>query len=142
MQMTIPIEPVGQLRPRATRYGRGIRFYDPKKVAKFKKDVGEYVIGEMNARNLKRFNGKPLKVILKIFRPIQQSISNRERSKRLSHVHRPQVKSDLDNYIKSILDALNGIIWDDDRNIVSIVADKYYAEDPRIEIEVEDISNE
>ena len=31
------IEPVEQARPRAVRFGKGIRMYDPKKVATFKR---------------------------------------------------------------------------------------------------------
>ena len=42
----------------------------------------------------------------------------------------------MDNYIKSLLDALNGLVWDDDAKIVHLEADKFYSEQPRIEIEV------
>ena len=38
----------------------------------------------------------------------------------------PTVKPDLDNYIKSVLDAMNGIILKDDSQIVSIEASKKY----------------
>ncbi|KKN93644.1 hypothetical protein LCGC14_0194760 [marine sediment metagenome] len=50
---------------------------------------------------------------------------------------RPNKSPDLDNYIKLILDALNGIIWEDDRYIVSINASKFYTTDnPRTEVKV------
>ena len=38
----------------------------------------------------------------------------------------PVVKCDLDNYIKIILDSLNGITWIDDAQIVTIEASKVY----------------
>ena len=136
IKMTIPIEPVGQLRPRATRCGRSIRMYDPPKVAKFKKQLHEYAALEMKRQKLKRFENVALEVDLQIYRQVQNSISNAERCRRLSGVHRPTVKFDLDNYIKSILDGLNGVIWNDDKNIVSIVADKHYSDKQRIEIKV------
>lgn len=92
----IPIEPVGQLRPRATRCGRGIRMYDPPKVAKFKKQLHEYAALEMKRQKLKRFENVALEVDLQIYRQVQNSISNVERRRRLSGVHRPTVKFDLD----------------------------------------------
>lgn len=40
-------------------------------------------------------------------------------------------------HIKSTLDGLNGLLWEDDNQIVKIVAEKYYSDRPRIEIKVE-----
>ena len=39
--MILHIEPVEQARPRATRYGRSIRVYDPPKVSKYKKQLAQ-----------------------------------------------------------------------------------------------------
>ncbi|WP_406565702.1 RusA family crossover junction endodeoxyribonuclease [Limosilactobacillus reuteri] len=68
---------------------------------------------------------------------MQSSISKKERELRIAGAHRPIVKPDTDNYIKSTLDGLNGLLWEDDNQIVKIVAEKYYSDRPRIEIEVE-----
>lgn len=35
-----------------------------------------------------------------------------------------KLRGDLDNYLKTVLDALNGIAWDDDRQVVKITAVK------------------
>lgn len=52
----------------------------------------------------------------------------------------PEVKPDLDNYIKAVSDALNNIIYKDDSQIVKIQALKLYAPiKPFIEIEVKKI---
>lgn len=50
------------------------------------------------------------------------------------------MKPDTDNYIKSTLDGLNGLLWEDDAHIVKLVAEKYYSDYPRIEIEVRDLN--
>ena len=135
MRFEFDIEPVEQARPRATRMGKGIRLYDPKKVTVFKKRLGLLARQQMLDRGLDPFDG-PLEVRMGFYRPVQTSVSKKERSRRLSGVHRPTVKPDLDNYIKSTSDALNGILWADDNLIVSLEAKKFYAEQPHLTVEI------
>ena len=59
---------------------------------------------------------------------------------RLLGAHRPIVKPDLDNYIKSAFDALNGVLWADDAMVVDLHAKKFYSEHPHITIEVSEIA--
>ena len=136
MKLTFDIEPVEQARPRATRMGRGIRLYDPKKVSVYKKQLAMMCKFQYKDQPL---SGQ-LTVNLKFYRHIQKSLSKKERKLRLIGAHRPTVKPDVDNYIKSTLDGLNGLLWEDDAHIVKLVAEKYYSEHPRIEIEVRDLN--
>ncbi|QAR22386.1 RusA family crossover junction endodeoxyribonuclease [Limosilactobacillus fermentum] len=135
MRFEFDIEPVEQARPRAVRFGTGVRMYDPKKVAVFKRQLGMLAKQQMLDRGLEPFDG-PLEVCMEFYRPVQASLSQKERSRRLSGVHRPTVKPDLDNYIKSTSDALNGIIWEDDNLIVSLQAEKLYSERPHLTVEI------
>jgi len=43
-------------------------------------------------------------------------------------------RPDLDNYVKFMLDALEGYIWDNDSCVVQIHAAKSYSEAPRTEL--------
>lgn len=135
MRFEFDIEPVEQARPRATRMGKRIRLYDPKKVAVYKQQLGYLARQAMQERGMEPFDG-PLEVRMEFYRPVQTSLSKKERARRLSGVHRPTVKPDLSNYIKALEDGLNGIIWIDDNRIVQIVAEKKYSDRPRIVIEV------
>lgn len=135
MRFEFDIEPVEQARPRATRFGKGIRLYDPKKVTVYKQQLGYLGRQAMQERGLEPFDGE-LTVRFEFYRPVQASLSQKERARRLSGVHRPTVKPDLSNYIKALEDGLNGIIWIDDNRIVQIVAEKKYSDRPRIVIEV------
>lgn len=135
MRFEFDIEPVEQARPRATRFGKGIRLYDPEKVTIFKRQLGMLAKQQMLDRGLDPFDG-PLEVHMKFYRPVQESISKKERARRLSGVHRPTVKPDLSNYIKALEDGLNGIIWIDDNLIVSLQADKFYSERPHLVVEI------
>lgn len=109
--------------------------YDPPKVSKFKK--------QLHLLACSQYKGEPLEgalsVKIKFYRHVQKSISKKERVKRLSGAHRPIVKPDLDNYIKSTLDALNGVIWADDNEIVELQAHKFYSDNPRIELTVHEL---
>ena len=138
MKLVFEIEPVEQARPRATRMGRGIRLYDPKKVSVYKKQLA--MMCQLKYKN-DPVTG-PLKVELTFFRHIQSSISKKECELRLSGSHRPVVKPDTDNYVKSTLDGLNGLLWEDDNQIVDLIAHKYYSDNPRIEVEVKKIGND
>lgn len=138
MRFEFDIEPVEQARPRAVRFGKGIRMYAPKKVAVYKKQLGYLARQAMQERGLEPYDG-PLEVCMEFYRPVQASLSQKERARRLSGVHRPTVKPDLSNYIKALEDGLNGIIWIDDNRIVQIVAEKKYSDRPRIVIEVNEI---
>lgn len=132
MKLVFEIEPVEQARPRATRMGLGIRLYDPKKVSVYKKQLGMMCSFQYKQAPL----AGPLKVEMNFFRHVQSSVSKKERKLRLSGSHRPVVKPDTDNYIKSTLDGLNRLLWEDDNQIVDLVAHKYYSDKPRVEIEV------
>jgi Holliday junction resolvase RusA-like endonuclease len=45
-------------------------------------------------------------------------------------------RGDVDNLAKGVLDALQGITYDDDRLVVSLFAEKLEGDDPRTEIRV------
>ncbi|MBN7275536.1 RusA family crossover junction endodeoxyribonuclease [Ligilactobacillus pobuzihii] len=135
MKLMFDIEPVHQARPRATTRNTGgthARLYDPPKVKSFKTQL-QYLA---KAKRIQRFNDS-IEVSLKFYRRVQDSVSHIEHDRRISGVHRPTVKPDVDNYIKATLDALNGIIWKDDAQIVTLHAAKYYSDHPRIEMEIE-----
>lgn len=133
--MIFEIEPVEQARPRAAYIGRRIIMYDPEKVKNFKKELSQ--LARLHYRD-EPLDGA-LEVEVSFYRPVQKSLSKKERARRLSGEHRPIVKPDLDNYIKSTLDALNGILWADDARIVDLHAHKYYSDRPRIEITVREL---
>jgi Holliday junction resolvase RusA-like endonuclease len=66
--------------------------------------------------------------------PVPKSWPADKRNAALADDIRPIGKPDLDNLIKAACDALNGIAWVDDSQIVSINALKIYGDRPRTEI--------
>lgn len=67
------------------------------------------------------------------YMPIPKSWTKAKQEQAMSGEIRPTVKSDIDNLCKAIFDALNGIAYDDDKQIVELTARKFYGE-PRTEI--------
>lgn len=134
-----PIEPIEQARPRATRFGKGVRLYDPEKVKRYKQELGDWAREEVAKGDSKFPLDGPLKVTINFYRPIQKSLSKKERSRRLSGAHRPTVKPDVDNYVKSTLDALNGVLWADDAQIVELQAAKLYSEHPHLVVVIQEV---
>lgn len=51
-------------------------------------------------------------------------------------VTQPITRPDIDNYLKLLCDACNGVLWHDDSQITSIQASKQFGT-PRIELELE-----
>ena len=67
---------------------------------------------------------------------IPNSKSKAEKKRMSWGIVRPTKKPDIDNLIKSVLDSLNGIAYKDDSQIVTVVAEKFYSDVPRLELEI------
>lgn len=131
---TFEIEPVPQLRPRVSSRPY-LRVYDPPKVKNFKNLLRSLAVNQYARPPLIG----PLSVSLTFYRPVQKSISKTEREQRLSNQSKPVVKPDTDNYIKSTLDALNGVLWHDDAQIVKLTGEKRYSDKPKITVSVKTV---
>ena len=123
-------EPVPAGRPRFTRQGHA---FDPKKSRDYKRIVSLEAAKQYHGPMLEH---KPLRVDIRVYRPIQTSISKLKHRRRAEGLERPIVKPDTSNYVKLIEDALTGIVWKDDNLITDLVASKWYSDEPRIEVTV------
>lgn len=51
---------------------------------------------------------------------------------------RPVVKPDIDNAAKGVMDSLNKIAYLDDNQVVGLITNKYYADEPKIVVTIEE----
>ena len=125
MEIVIYGEPIPQGRPRFTKTGHT---YDPQRSRNYKQLVRFWV-----TQHLKKIDGfKPyenaLCVDLTFYLGIPTSWSKQKRIQASQGVIRPIGKrlGDLDNMVKTILDANNGLLWVDDCIITDLSARKRY----------------
>ncbi|WP_268913979.1 RusA family crossover junction endodeoxyribonuclease [Lentilactobacillus sp. SPB1-3] len=133
ISLTIHGNPVPAGRPRFTRNGHA---YDPPKSRAYKQLVAIEAKKQYRGPLLK---DKPIEVYIAAYRENQKQISKIERTRRERKQSLPLRKPDTDNYVKSVLDALTGVIWADDNIICHIDAYKFYSDTPRIEVIVREI---
>lgn len=77
----------------------------------------------------------PVALLVHSFRPIPVSWSKRDQEAALAGAIRPTSKPDWDNHAK-VTDALNGIVWHDDSQVVDGRSIKIYSDIPALRIEV------
>lgn len=72
---------------------------------------------------------RPLTVNICVFIANQKNISKAERQRREAYESVPATKPDVDNYAKTVLDALNGVAYYDDGQIAKQSLTKVYIND-------------
>ena len=125
MKVIYYVVPVPAARPRVTRWST---FY-PKKYTQFKSDM------EMAVSNT-YFVPFKSNVYAKLDFFVQIPKSWTKKKKTSKEGLYCDNNADIDNYCKSVLDSLNGVYYEDDRQIVMIRARKFWSNTPRIECEL------
>lgn len=82
---------------------------------------------------------KQLRMSIQVNFAIPKSFSKKKRESALQGEIRPTVKPDCDNISKNLCDALNGIAFPDDKQIVSLEVEKFYAENESVHVIIHDI---
>lgn len=80
-----------------------------------------------------------LRVIARFLPP--KSVSKKRQSEMLEGAEMPLKKPDMDNIVKVVADALNGVAYHDDTQIVYVIAKKAYSTLEGLDITVEEYSD-
>lgn len=113
IRIIIPGRPVPKQRP---RFGRGGHVYTPSKTKQYEELVGWYA---------KQYIPQPINENIALH--IRVYVKN-------------NVFPDIDNIAKSIMDGLNGIAYNDDKQVACLTIQRLQGEEERAEIEIEKIS--
>jgi Holliday junction resolvase RusA-like endonuclease len=124
-------EPVAKGRPKFFRSKAGyVGTYTPKKTAAAEDDFKSQAL---KFRPNSLITGE-IALDVSFFRRLKKSMSKRAKTDALDGRVNPTTRPDIDNYVKLVCDAMNGLFWQDDAQIVSMTMRKRYSDTPRIEV--------
>lgn len=123
-------DPVAKGRPRMTRTGRA---YTPAKTRQYETYARLVAQQEMQGRRL--LEGA-LHMKLRVDLAIPSSWSKKKQQAALIGEVMPCVKPDLDNFLKAIADSLAGVVFADDKQVVSVTATKRYSQTPKMVVTI------
>lgn len=123
MDFIVDCKPQGKARPRFSRKSGVV--YTPKKTAAYEKAISQ-AFREAGGKCIPE--GCYVSVSVHAFFEIPKSYTKGKRLACKCNINRPDKKPDIDNVIKSVLDALNGTAYEDDKQVVEVIGRKYYTE--------------
>lgn len=130
--------PQGKGRPRYTVRGGHAVAYTPEGTRRYEAQIAQ-AWKEQDGRD---FGPCALALVLTAYYPIPSKARKAEREAMLSGQVPVVGKPDLDNILKVCADALNGVVYHDDRQMTYINAARAYSDQPRIEIDLIPIKGE
>jgi len=137
IEFHVPGAPVGKGRPRIGRVGAHARMFTPAKTVSYESTVALAAQQAMYGRPLLT---DAVGVAMAIDCPIPVSWSKRKQADALHGRIYPTTKPDIDNVEKAIFDALNGVVWRDDVQVVRVTKSKRYAETPGVRVWIDAIA--
>lgn len=127
VKFIIPGPPQGKARARTTRFGT----YTPEKTVLY-----ENLIKVCYQQETNFYTEKPLHITIEaIFEPMK-SVSKAQRQAMLNGLIKPTKKPDIDNIAKVVLDALNGIAYKDDTQVINLELHKKYGEIGKVMVSI------
>lgn len=133
VEFSVPGEPVGKGRPRATSINGMARLYTPKKTVSYEGLIA-YAAQQAMA-------GAPLlegacSIEITAVCAVPKSWPKKRQAEALAGVLRPTKKPDADNITKAVCDGINGVVWTDDVQAVDQRIRKVYGPAPELRVVV------
>lgn len=125
-------EPQGKARPVVVT-GHA---YTPHKTVAYERSIRKAYPGTMYPA------GVPLRISLLAAFMVPKRATKKARAEMLAGRIRPTKRPDCDNIAKAVLDALNGIAYHDDAQIVGLSISKRYGEVPGVTIEISPVPDD
>lgn len=130
----VPGQPVGKGRPRIGKVGAHARMFTPQKTASYE---GMVSLAAQQAMNGAALIEGPVQAQLRIDVMIPASWSGKKQRAAAAGEVLPTSKPDADNVVKAIFDALNGVVWKDDVQVVDLTVKKRYSTVPGVAVRID-----
>ncbi len=139
MRFEVLGKPQGKQRAKVSTRGGFARAYTPEETVSYENLIRlSYATAHNDGET--SFMDKPLTVEIIAHYAIPKAFSKKKRGEALAGTVRPQTKPDIDNVVKVVCDALNGVAYRDDTQVIRINAEKRYGEEPKLEITINEFS--
>lgn len=136
LAFTIPGDPRGKGRPRATAIGGRARMFTDAKTVNYENLVKMAASHALAGREPL---DEPLSVRVSVRMVPAASHSAKKRAAMLSGEIMPTKLPDIDNVVKAVLDGCNKVAFRDDALIVRLSAQKTYSATPGVDVVIEPI---
>jgi len=120
----VDADPVGKQRARYAKRGNFVQTYTPDKTRNYESLIKEAAIEAMGSSEPLE---TPVTLYLYIRAPIPKSLPKKRIEACLNGLEKPIKKPDASNVLKSVEDAMNGVVYKDDSQIVNIHVSKVYS---------------
>lgn len=128
-------DPVPKARPRIVRIGKGVRAYTPSKTVNYEQLVGLRAMQAMRAAGkVVTLAGVAVTLAVAVVPPA--SWGKRKTAQAIAGEILPTAKPDIDNVAKSVLDGLNGIVYQDDKQVIELTVRKHYAATAAVQVHI------
>ena len=133
MMITFKVDgdPVGKQRARYAKRGKHVMAYTPDKTRNYESLIKEAAIQAMGSNEILE---TPVNLYLYIRAPIPKSLPKKRLEACLNGSEKPIKKPDASNVLKSVEDAMNGVVYKDDSQIVNIHVTKVYSSQSGIDV--------
>ena len=138
LKFEVPGSSIGQGRPKFSTINGHAKAYDPEKSRNYKAYVKLLATQAMKEQGFTMIDG-PCCLDIMAFFEVPKSKSKKFKERALLGLERPTKKPDIDNIVKALQDALNGLAYKDDSSIVYLSVAKCYSEIPRVEVILREI---
>ena len=143
-------DPQGKARPRFARRGKLVSTYTPQATQKYEELIRYSALVVRQKNGITKPISADISLGIRAYFKIPKTYSKKRKERCLNGEERPSKKPDSDNIAKIVLDGLNPKmkvdhvqhkavcvhegLYRDDKQVVSLKVDKYYSNEPRVEI--------
>lgn len=145
MRFIIEGDPIPKMRPRFMRRGPHVITFDPQEKVKqrVRAELEEQFKSSINAQNKQivieasnLVSAATFDCTMSFYLPMPDSWSEAKKNEKLWRIEECNCKPDLDNLEKFYLDCMNGVIFEDDKQIVTLQSRKRYSRHPKTIIDI------